>query len=55
MEFWDPVIKKHNLDDSAIVTVVNSEMFDRFDFIQEYGHKVNAMETVCLVEGRNDE
>lgn len=55
MEFWDPVIKKNGFDDSAIVTIINSEMFDKFKCVREYGHHVDAMDIIYSIESKKDE
>lgn len=46
LEFWDPVIKKAGLDDSVIVTIINSKKFKNCVLQQAYGSKIEKMETI---------
>ncbi|MEE8825321.1 lactose permease [Lentilactobacillus sunkii] len=42
LEFWDPAIKKAGLDDTVIVTIINSADFDEFDLDVAPGTTVEA-------------
>lgn len=53
--FWDPVIKKADLDDTVVVTVINSQFFNNFALKQQYGNLVDEMETICILEDKKDE
>lgn len=52
LEFWDPVIKQAKLDDTVVVTVINSETFANSKLILPIGHSVQALDDVFKLEGK---
>lgn len=53
LEFWDPAIKQAKLDDTVIVTVINSETFANSQMLLPIGHSVQALDDVFKLEGKN--
>lgn len=53
LEFWDPVIKQAKLDDTVVVTVINSETFANSQLLLPIGHSVQALDDVFKLEGKN--
>ena len=49
LEFWDPAIKKAGLDDTVIVTVTNSNDFDRVDVVPADGTEVKPNEVALTI------
>lgn len=50
IEFWDPVIKKNKLDDTVLVTVLNSQEYQKLTLLKEVGEKVTAGDAIMNIE-----
>ncbi|MGM9905761.1 PTS sugar transporter subunit IIA [Lactobacillus sp.] len=50
IEFWDPTIKQHGLDDTVLVTVLNSKDFEKLAVTEEYGKTVKAGDPIMKIK-----
>ena len=50
IEFWDPTIKQHGLDDTVLVTVVNSKDYQKLAVIEKFGKTVAAGDPIMEIE-----
>lgn len=50
IEFWDPTIKQHGLDDTVLVTVVNSKDYQKLAVTEKFGKTVAAGDPIMEIE-----
>ncbi|WP_039944323.1 PTS sugar transporter subunit IIA, partial [Lactobacillus equicursoris] len=50
IEFWDPTIKQHGLDDRVLVTVMNSKDYQKLAVIEQVGKTVEAGDPIMEIE-----
>lgn len=50
IEFWDPTIKQHGLDDTVLVTVMNSKDYQKLAVTEKFGKTVAAGDPIMEIE-----
>lgn len=50
IEFWDPTIKQHGLDDTVLVTVMNSKDYQKLAVTEKFGKTVVAGDPIMEIE-----
>lgn len=50
IEFWDPTIKQHGLDDTVLVTVVNSKDYQKLAVTEKFGKTVAAGDPIMEIK-----
>lgn len=50
IEFWDPTIKQHGLDDTVLVTVMNSKDYQMLAVTEKFGKTVEAGDPIMEIE-----
>ena len=50
IEFWDPTIKQHGLDDTVLVTVMNSKDYQMLAVTEKFGKTVAAGDPIMEIE-----
>lgn len=50
IEFWDPTIKQYGLDDTVLVTVMNSKDYQKLAVTEKFGETVAAGDSIMEIE-----
>jgi lactose/raffinose/galactose permease len=50
IEFWDPTIKKEGLDDTIIITILNSNELTNFNILKNADEDIVSLEPLFIVK-----